>query len=188
MLKLKSSTVGFKEWSLVVDALGAGRQSLILRKGGIAEGRGGFQWQQETFLLFPTHFHEQQERIEWTPTPEAAADLAREGVAVLRWAARVERTATLTEWSAVAALAPFHVWKEEVIRERFGYGEATGLSVAVVRVYRLPEPWVLPLEPRFGGCRSWLDLPERDLAWPELAPVLDDATHAARVAEWVSWL
>ena len=33
----------FKEWAIVVDALGRGRQSVILRKGGIAEGRGGFR-------------------------------------------------------------------------------------------------------------------------------------------------
>ena len=29
-------SVGFKEWSLVCDALGGGTQSVILRKGGIA--------------------------------------------------------------------------------------------------------------------------------------------------------
>jgi len=35
-------SVGFKEWSLVCDAFGRGEQSIILRKGGIAEGREGF--------------------------------------------------------------------------------------------------------------------------------------------------
>ena len=29
-------SVGFKEWALVCQALGTGRQSIILRKGGIA--------------------------------------------------------------------------------------------------------------------------------------------------------
>src|SRR5690606_10481813 len=132
MLRLKSSTTGFKEWSLVNDALGAGRQSIILRKGGIAEGRGGFQWQKDAFFLFPTHFHEQQARIEWTPTSAALADLARPEVAVIRWAARIEWTAAISDRAIAAALAPFHVWKEEVIRERFGYGDAEGLSLAVV--------------------------------------------------------
>jgi len=32
----------FKEWQVIVDALAVGEQSLLLRKGGIAEGRGGF--------------------------------------------------------------------------------------------------------------------------------------------------
>jgi hypothetical protein len=35
-------SVGFKEWALVCEALGRGEQTIILRKGGIAEGRGGF--------------------------------------------------------------------------------------------------------------------------------------------------
>src|SRR5512138_2779668 len=50
----------FKEWAIVVDALGRGEQILILRKGGIAEGRGGFRPEHTRFLLFPTAFHEQR--------------------------------------------------------------------------------------------------------------------------------
>jgi hypothetical protein len=55
-------SVGFKEWALVCEALGTGRQSIILRKGGIAEGRDGFSFQHREFFLFPTFFHEQLER------------------------------------------------------------------------------------------------------------------------------
>src|SRR5580693_4548259 len=50
----------FKEWAIVVDALGHGDQILILRKGGISEGRGGFTMEQSRFLLFPTLFHQQR--------------------------------------------------------------------------------------------------------------------------------
>ena len=35
--------IAFKEWAMVVDALGRGEQIIILRKGGISEGRGGFK-------------------------------------------------------------------------------------------------------------------------------------------------
>ena len=44
----------FKEWAIVVDALGRGAQILILRKGGLREGSGGFRLEQRQFLLFPT--------------------------------------------------------------------------------------------------------------------------------------
>ncbi len=47
-------SVGFKEWALVCAALGDGTQSVLVRKGGIAEGRGGFQFRQQEFFLFPT--------------------------------------------------------------------------------------------------------------------------------------
>jgi len=180
MMTLKSSVVGFKEWLVVCDALGAGRQSVIVRKGGIAEGQGGFQWQRDTFLLFPTHFHQQSTQVRWEPTPTAVEDLARPDDIIFRWAATVEWSGRLVEWSTAQALAPYHVWNEDVVRERFGYGSETGLSVAVVRVHRLASPIILPMEKRFGGCRSWVDLPVAgDLT---LEPVLDDATHAARIS------
>src|SRR5258705_3213217 len=43
----------FKEWAIVVDALGRGEQIVILRKGGIREGRGGFHVEHPQFWLFP---------------------------------------------------------------------------------------------------------------------------------------
>ncbi|HWD18423.1 MAG TPA: DUF1802 family protein, partial [Verrucomicrobiae bacterium] len=55
--------VAFKEWAVVVDALGHGGQIIILRKGGIREGRAGFQVEHEEFLLFPTLFHQQREAV-----------------------------------------------------------------------------------------------------------------------------
>ena len=59
--------IAFKEWSLVCDALGRGEQSLILRKGGIAEGRAGFRFQHPEFLLLPTLFHEQAAKLRVPP-------------------------------------------------------------------------------------------------------------------------
>lgn len=183
MIKLKSAAVGFKEWLLVCDALASGRQSLIIRKGGIAEGRGGFQWQCREFFLFPTLFHQQREQVTWTPTGEAEADLAQENQITIRHAARLEWHARVGDWTAAAALQAHHVWKEEVIRDRFGYGDDTGLSVGVVRVFRLAEPKILPMEPRFGGCRSWVDLPElAEGAGDGWTPVLSDEAHAERIA------
>jgi len=49
-------SVGFKEWALVCEALGRGEQTIILRKGGIAEGRGGFAFQHSEFFLFRRFF------------------------------------------------------------------------------------------------------------------------------------
>lgn len=186
MISLKSAAVGFKEWLVVCDALGAGRQSIILRKGGIAEGRGGFQWQRESFLLFPTHFHQQRDQVSWEPTAEALGDLAHPDEITIRFAAQVEWNGRVAEWEAAAAVAPFHVWMEDVVKDRFGYGEETGLSVAIVRVFRLATPCRLAMEKRFGGCRSWVDLPEFEIG--AMTPVLDDAQHADRLRALASVL
>jgi hypothetical protein len=50
---LSAMSIGFKEWTLICEALGNGSQSIILRKGGIAEGRAGFRFQHDEFFLFP---------------------------------------------------------------------------------------------------------------------------------------
>ena len=44
-------------------ALEEGRQSLILRKGGIHEGREGFSFAHDEFVLFPTRFHAQGDYV-----------------------------------------------------------------------------------------------------------------------------
>jgi hypothetical protein len=46
-------------------------------------------------------------------------------------------------------------------------------------MYRLSEPFVFPDAPKYGGCRSWVTLPELP-AEITFAPVLDEAAHRAR--------
>lgn len=153
---------GFKEWQVVCDALATGRQSLILRKGGIHEGRAGFSFAYDSFLLFPTRFHAQGDHIregqaialpEWQP-----GDIVR-----VTHHATVLQAVTLTRWDDVAALEPFHIYTTETVRQRFdweGKGMATGsIHVALVMVRPLPQTWEFPYQPSFGGCRSWLELP-----------------------------
>ena len=169
---------GFKEWSLVCDALGTGSQSLILRKGGIHEGRSGFFWKHDEFFLFPTYFHEQDQEFPWPDAPPLSPR-NDEDPHVITLFATVEWKAQLTVWDDVERLREFHFWKDATIRDRFDYTENTGISMAFLRVWRLPVPWEFPHQARYGGCRSWLDLPEvpRDL---DLSPVLTDEQHAER--------
>ena len=68
--------IAFKEWSLVCEALGGGEQSVILRKGGIAEGKSGFGFEHGEFYLFPTWFHGQIDKVRKADAvlPEQAPD------------------------------------------------------------------------------------------------------------------
>ncbi len=170
--------IGFKEWALVCDAMGAGEQSIILRKGGIHEGRAGFQFQHDEFFLFPTLFHEQVARTKLsgeTPLP-----VREEGMIEVRYLVRVEWTARIEEWPAAQALAPFHIWTEAEIESRFRY-ENAGLNLAFVRVSKLAEPWRFPDEPKYGGCRSWVNLPEPPAIGA--SAVLDEKIHRERERE-----
>jgi hypothetical protein len=165
-------SVGFKEWAVVCEALGAGKQSVLLRKGGIAEGREGFGFRHDRFFLFPTFFHEQVVNVR---TTDAQIPRAHEGEIEVRYFAKLEAEKKIMDWSQVAALEPLHILAEAVVRERFEY-KGAGLHVAFVRVFRLEPVWILPDEPAYGGCRSWVNLPECPNA-SQLEPVLTDQEH-----------
>ena len=176
--------IGFKEWLGVCSHLGAGSFSLLLRKGGIHEGRAGFSFKHENFFLFPTGFHDSENGLQ-VPPPEAPVRPATEENGVSLWLyAEAEFAELVRDRAVVEALAPHHVWTPQVVADRFNYSEkleADCLSVAFVRVFRLPEPWSFPYEARFGGCRSWIDLPDPPTGWREsLVPVIDEDEHARR--------
>ena len=174
--------VGYKEWLAVCDALLDGRQHLLLRKGGIHEGRRGFSFRHDAFAVFPTRFHAQAAQIrgplpvggetdEWEVGEEVFFEVWCEAV----WAH------TLSDWNQVKALEPFHIWTEDLVRERFDCGDVQQIHCALVRVYRLAEPFTVPYAKGYGGCRTWVNLP---VPPPELMePVVEDsAFEAARTA------
>jgi len=172
--------VAFKEWALVCDALGSGHQSVILRKGGIAEGKGGFGFDHDEFYLFPTWFHGQLEkvRIPNAVLPEQnPGNVTISNVACLEWAGRIN------DKQAVHLLEDFHLLDASVIEERFEYDTPNsslggrGINIAFVRVYRLEPAVTLPMEAGFGGCRSWIEFPEITGA---LVSVLSDEEHGRR--------
>jgi hypothetical protein len=176
MLKAPEHAIGFKEWSLVCDQLAQGQQSLILRKGGIHEGRAGFHWQHQGFFLFPTWFHSQAEKLRQLPagSPTQFAPEEERRQVDIKAFAQLEKVWKLTDWQQVSALEDLHGWTEEVVRERFVYDEESCLHVALVRVWRLPEVWSFDYQKSHGGCRSWVNLPPEGLGLLERAiPALD---------------
>ncbi len=178
-----SSRFAFKEWGVVCAALDSGRQSLILRKGGIHEGRDGFRVEHREFWLFPTEFHQQPGVLapeaqssldEWRATETAA------GMLVLRNYAVVEEVIELREETLLPRLHGLHIWSEQTLHDRFHY-RTPGLFALLVRVHRRVEPLRVPQSPHFAGCRSWVDFPA-DLGTNGLTPVLSDEAHLARMA------
>jgi hypothetical protein len=170
----------FKEWHVIVDALLAGEQILILRKGGISEGRGGFDPDRANrFWLFPTQFHAQAEK-----TKPAAARLLSAAAPVdntsvtLRGFADVVHHSFLNDWNAISRLDPFHLWTTDTVRERFDWAKPPGLHAFVVRAHRLNTPITFPLTAEMAGCKSWIELPVSFDAG-QASPVLDDDAFAA---------
>jgi len=182
-----NAAVAFKDWAAICDAMGQGRQSIILRKGGLHEGREGFQFKHPEFVLFPTGFHEQLEKLRPGLSEGLRVRGARDGFIQFREFVRLEWHATVTDRAAAEAIAPFHLYRDEVVRERFDYDECPGLQIAFARVYRLTPPWELEERPGFGGCRSWITLPSAIPANAEMKPALSDEQHASLAERLDAW-
>jgi len=152
--------MAFKEWAAICRALAAGRQDVILRKGGIAEPAGGFRVAAEEFLLLPTFVHQAPESL----LPEARdllrdidADRPPEGTVVFRHRARVRDAAVVTSLADLERWRSRHVWSEAAVVERFRRWKDE-LQVLVVAVEPLAAPITLPWHDGYGGCKSWVDL------------------------------
>ena len=151
----------FKEWSCIVDALGKGLQSLILRKGGISEEEGRFTLKGNKFLLMPTLFHqaEQMVKSEWLPKLDGSRFYKNPNEITIEYYAEVAMQKLISNWATVQKLDPQHAWKEAVIAERFRRGEQN-VSLIIVQVYKLQNPLTLQLLPEYGGCKSWIEIAE----------------------------
>lgn len=166
----------FKEWAVVCAALASGRQTLILRKGGIHEGREGFRIEHREFWLFPTGFHQQRDEIipeAWPLLDELQSRGEPRGHQLDLYAV-VEDVQQVLDRSALSRLSGWHVWSESTVEQRFHY-RTPGLFALTVRIYRRPTPFEIADSPHFAGCKSWVDLPAA-LPTSGLQPVLDDAT------------
>jgi len=66
-----------------------------------------------------------------------------------------------------------------LLEERFHYDGREGLHIAFVRAYRILPVWEFPLHPSYGGCRSWVTLPQ-PLFDPRMEKVLSDEEQSRR--------
>jgi hypothetical protein len=180
---LAANRYAFKEWAVTCKALETGRQSVLLRKGGIHERGGRFEVEHNEFWLFPTRFHQNPDELRPEARPllqQMANELPRPTSVRLSLYAIVDEVVELTDASLLSRLAELQILADSTLLERFHY-RRPALFVLTARIYRRAEPITLPESPHFAGCKTWVDL-ERDLTTDGLVPVLDDAAHNERAA------
>lgn len=166
--------VAFKEWAIVVDALGTGQQILILRKGGISEGRRGFQVEHAEFLLFPSQYHQQRESVlpEWQTRADALLQQPPDPAQIqLEYYAHVVSWRRVESLEAAEKLRGQHIWQDQVVLNRFEWGKEKNIHALAVRVFRLPALVTIPSLASYGGCKSWIDL-EQEIPTDGAVPVL----------------
>lgn len=168
-----------KEWSAVVHALLDGRQSVLLRKGGIHEKR--FDVAADEFVLFPTvaHSHAPRVRAEHRELLAAASADSSDDRVILRAAARVVAAVPVNCPERLGEIEDLHIWTADSVREdRLDFRPKHRLTVLVVQAMPLVAPVSLARAPQYAGCTSWVQVP---VTARPAGPVHDDAA-LARVA------
>ncbi len=177
-----SSNTAFKEWAVVCAALAAGRQTIILRKGGIDEGREGFRVAHNEFWLLPTRFHQVPSQLTpdakplWQQTQDQQPPAGKFSIDLY---ATVEKVFEVHDLSILNTISDAHILSAETIQQRFHYRHP-GLFVLAARVYKIPQPLEVSDSPYIAGCKSWVELPA-SISTSGAVPVLDDAAFAARI-------
>lgn len=141
-MKIANHTA-LKEWSTVIDALGTGRQVILIRKGGIADPKFGVE--AERFYLYPTYFHQ-----------PAAAEEPR-SVTISHWCEAV-RTWRIRDLELLYRLEPLVVMSREALETRYHFRPDQALHVIGVRAFALPAPVTIDVKPEYVGCRSWVSI------------------------------
>jgi hypothetical protein len=153
-------TDGLKEWAAAIHALLDGRQTILLRKGGIHEKR--FTVAAPEFLLFPTvaHSHAERVRPEHRDLLAPAASDSTEDQVMVRAAAKVFDAVQVEAPDRLDEIADLHIWTSDSVRaDRVDFRPKHRLTILVVQVFPLVAPVRLPRVPEYAGCTSWVTLP-----------------------------
>ena len=98
----------------------------------------------------------------------------------LRVAAEVTGAWTTHDPAVLDALGAHHVWSRETLASRLNWKPEAPIAIVEVRAFVVDDDDVVSLPPDvdlYGGCASWVDLPEPVALG---TPALSDAEFAAR--------
>jgi hypothetical protein len=179
---------GLKEWATVIKALENGKQTIILRKGGILETASGFNVESKKFLLFPTWEHQETKHVK----PEFHGFLKNvldnkpdEGFNKISSYAEVLDEKDIETKTIIDKLSEFHVWSDSYIEERRNWKPEKPLKVVFLRTYKIPEIKIA-LKPEFEGCKSWIELNSNQISGQSVLTDLEIETELKKFMEIVN--
>lgn len=157
--------LALKEWSIICKALEDGNQTILLRKGGILEYKKGFEIRQKSFLLFPTLEHQAEEYLQskYLQTYDLllrgnkSQDIQNK-TNTLWVLARIEAIQEFHDHEMLPILEKYHIWNEKYVNMRMNYNPKKPMNALLLRVYKLPQPISIDVNPEWAGCKSWIDI------------------------------
>jgi len=151
---------GLKEWATVVKALENGKQTIILRKGGILETASGFNLESKKFLLFPTWEHQEPRYVKSEFhgfLKDVLDNKPDQGFNTISSYAEVLDEKDIESKTIIDRLSEFHVWSNSYIDERVNWKPEKPLKAIFLRTYNISQ-FNLQLDSSFEGCKSWVEI------------------------------
>lgn len=180
------SPLSLKEWAVAVKALGQGEQIITIRKGGLYEETREFRLENNQFYLYPTYEHQKKDMVK--PVYHSLFDATLKGwtpeqkTVEIEYFAEVTDDVELMDEARLRALSPYHIWTDNFADVRLHWKKKQPLHILFVRMYRLQQPVVIPIEAAYQGCKSWHDL-LAEIPRHEFSPVLEDDVFAQKKAQ-----
>ena len=148
-----------KEWAVACDAVKSGKQTVLIRKGGIREDDGVFTVTDSEFFLLPTYEHQNpallQERyrseLNYQPPPTP-------GSVTIDTFCIVDSVMKVSQEENLPNIDFAHIWNDRYVRMRLEFNPYDPLYVILLRAFRMVDPIEIPLLPEYEGCRSWVTL------------------------------
>ena len=156
--------LALKEWSIVCRALEEGKQSVLLRKGGILEYKDGFEISQKIFVVYPTLEHQSKEYLQQDYLREFELLLEKndptfeDKTNTITILAQIEGMQEFNDESKLAKLEKYHIWNEKYVNMRMSYNPKKPMNALLLRIYKLPEPISIKVNPEWAGCKSWINI------------------------------
>lgn len=150
--------IALKEWDLFINALLEGRQTLLLRKGGILEAENEFQLEHNRFLFYPTFIHQDPRMVKPAARDQIHPAAAEPDMLTIRGYGEVARIFEVPSRPKLEALDDLHLWDAPLLDMRFNYRPEKPLYLVVVRAFSLPAPVTIPNTLQYAGCKSWVPL------------------------------
>ena len=172
-----------KEWAIAVSALQQGQTIMLLRKGGIREGKQ-FQIKHHKVWLYPTYEHQKPQLLK--PKYSGLVTEVTSGwhpVTVnIQSYGEITHTFTVNNLETLEQLEPYHVWNRQMVSDRFNWKPQKPIQILLIRVFNLPQPVPIPYHQSYGGCKSWIDL-QKAISIQNSQPALEDNIYQQQVTK-----
>ena len=170
---MDSTNKSLKEWNATIEALGQGKQTILIRSYGTSS---------KSFLLYPTVSYankdgyldgfqpEFQSFVEENVLPDKDGDKV-----AIKYYATVEKIVEKTPF-AVSRLQKNYIWTSEHVRN---YLKGKKAQVWVLRVYKLKEPYMADPTP---GAIQYANLKD-EISLDGIQPVISEEEFYKGISE-----